>query len=238
MRNLTRITRWRRLACLVGTSALMAGGALTLTAASSAGAAACPGAATAPFAQTCDMDGTLTMTAGALGLEPPATLAWAETMDGTDQQLIDTSDTTYSVQDATGSGAGWNVTASATTFTGTTDPANVLPDGSLSTNGSTGTEAATLAPSAPCATGSTCTPPTETGITYPVTITTAGSPWSIYNATAGTGAGTFLIGGSSTVPAVTAVPVGWWLSVPGNVAEDTYTSTITLAIFSGPTGTV
>ena len=58
-------------------------------------------------------------------------------------------------------------------------------------------------------------------------ITVAGSglgqPVAIYDATAGSGMGAIVI-----------ADVGWWLNIPANARVDTCTSTITLAIVSGP----
>jgi len=60
-----------------------------------------------------------------------------------------------------------------------------------------------------------------------VQITVAGSgtgqPVVIYDAKAGSGIGAIVI-----------ADVGWWLNIPANARKDTYTSTITLAIDSGP----
>jgi hypothetical protein len=50
-----------------------------------------------------------------------------------------------------------------------------------------------------------------------------GQPVAIYDATAGTGMGAIVIS-----------DVGWWLNIPANARVDTYTSTITLAVDSGP----
>ena len=63
--------------------------------------------------------------------------------------------TSFVVNDATGSGAGWNVTVSATTFaTGAKSLAN---SGTLQITGSSSAESATTAPDAVCNSGSTCT---------------------------------------------------------------------------------
>ena len=64
------------------------------------------------------MAGTATVTGGALGATAPASQSWSTTLNGVDKQLVDGADASFSVQDVTGSGGGWTVTATATQFTG------------------------------------------------------------------------------------------------------------------------
>jgi hypothetical protein len=228
MRHLARVTG-RRIACLLGTCGLLAGGAgaTVLLAAEPAGAVACGTAIAAGTA--CTLTGTLGVTTGTLTLTSPSALAWSTTETGADQQLVDptTAHQSYLVNDATGSGAGWHVTVSATTFTtGTYTLAN---SGTFVSTGSVTSETATTAPTAACSTGSTCTLPTDT-TTYPVAITTAASAptaVNIYDTSAATGLGSITIG-------VGALPVGWWVNVPGSTKAGTYTSTISLTIISAP----
>jgi hypothetical protein len=90
-------------------------GACVLLGAGTAQAAICPG--TPVVAGTaCTDTGTLTFTAGTLSLTSPVALTWAATNNGLNQLLVDgtTAHQSYVVDDATGSGAGWNVTVSAT----------------------------------------------------------------------------------------------------------------------------
>ena len=139
MRHLTRVTR-RRLARLLAACLLLAGGlgAAGLLTAGPAGAAACSGAV--PAGTSCTDTGTLVLTAGALTLTSPTALGWAGTLNGLDQQLVDPTSAhqSYLVNDATGSGAGWHVTVSATTFTtGPISLANAGP-GTLAVQGVTG----------------------------------------------------------------------------------------------------
>jgi hypothetical protein len=175
------------------------------------------------------MTGTVNLTGGALTLTSPGSLTWTGTLNGLDQSLVDTTaaDQQYTVNDATGSGLGWHVTTSATTFTnGTKTFANT---GTFVTNGSVTSITATNAPTATC-TG-TCTLPTNT-TTYPVAITTAPvspTPSTIYDTSAGTGLGQIVIGGSAQPN-----PVGWWVNVPASASVGAYTSTITMTITSGP----
>ncbi|HXS63990.1 MAG TPA: hypothetical protein VN767_14145 [Streptosporangiaceae bacterium] len=177
----------------------------------------------------CTMTGTVSLTGGTLTLTSPSSLSWSSTLTGVDQSLVDTTaaDQQYTVDDATGSGSGWHVTISATTFA---NGASTFPDsGTFSTNGSTSSATATTAPSATCTT--TCTLP-QNSTTYPVAITTAtASPtfFTIYDNAATDGLGSILIGGSTNPN-----PVGWWVQVPGSAISGSYTSTITMTIISGP----
>lgn len=178
---------------------------------------------------SCTMTGTVSLTAGSLTLSSPSSLSWSSTLTGVDQQLVDVnaSDQQYTVNDATGSGNGWHVTTSATTFT---NGSHTFPNtGTFSTNGSISSISSTSGPSATCT--ATCSLPTNTE-TYPVAITTAASsppPSMIYDTSASSGMGQIVIGGSTA-----ANPVGWWVVVPASAISGSYTSTITMEIISGP----
>jgi hypothetical protein len=184
-----------------------------------------------PAGSNCTLTGTLNVTAGTLTLTSPSSLTWAATLNGANQSVVDTTaaDQQYTVDDATGSGAGWHVTVSATTFTNGTH--TLSNTGSLVNTGSTTSISATTAPTATCATGTTCTLPTN-GTTYPVAITTAPTTptaVTIYDTASATGLGQIVIGGSTA-----ANPVGWWVNVPGSAFAGAYTSTFTLAVVSAP----
>ena len=221
----------RRVAGLVGTCALVFGG---VAGAAVGGAGPADAATCTAGVSSCLITGTASLGIGTLSATTPSTLTWSTTLNGLDQNLVDTvpADEGYTVDDATGSSFGWHVTVSATTFTSTTPTAATLADtGTFSTNGSVTSATDTTGPAAACSTGSTCTLPTNT-VTYPVAITTAATgptPVSIYSAAAPTGVGSIDIGGSTS-----ANPVGWWLAVPGTTATGTYTSTITVDVVSGP----
>ena len=195
----------------------------------SGSANAAPCGPSSPTTTDCTLTATATLSAGTLTLAAPAALTWSATLNGNSQSLVDgtAAHQEYTVDDATGGALGWNVTASATTFTSGTD---TLPDsGTFVTNGSLSSVTSTTGPSATCST--TCTLPTN-GTTYPVAITTAATtptPVKIYSAAAATGVGSIVIGGSTATN-----PVGWWVVVPGTAVPGTYTSTVTLAIASGP----
>jgi hypothetical protein len=166
---------------------------------------------------------------GPLTLTSPASLGWAATLNGNNQSVTDTvlGDQQLTANDATGTGAGWHITVSATTFTNGT---HTLADtGTFVVTGSISSAAASSAPTSSCVTS--CTPPGDT-TTYPVAITTASSSppaANIYDAAAGSGSGAITLGGHSA-----ADPVGWWVNVPANAMAGAYTSTVTLAVVSGP----
>lgn len=191
-----------------------------------AGAATC----TATTSTPCSDTGTLTLSAGTLSATVPSSLGWSGTLSGTTSYLVDSTagDQSFEVDDNTGSGAGWHVTVSATTFSA--GGGLTLPDtGTFSVTGSTSSNSATTAPTATCV--STCTLPTDT-TSYPVAVTTAASSPTavdIYDTAASTGLGDITIGGSAA-----ANPVGWWLAIPPTAQAGTYTSTIVFSVVSGP----
>jgi hypothetical protein len=166
---------------------------------------------------------------GPLTLTSPTSLTWAITGSGNNQSVVDAvpADQQLTVADNTGTGAGWHVTVSATTFTG---GARTLPNpGAVAFTGSITSALASTAPTATCV--GSCTLPTDT-TTYPVAITTAASSpliYTIYDTSAATGLGVMTIGGSSA-----ANPIGWWLQAPASAYATSYTSTLTIQIVSGP----
>ena len=178
---------------------------------------------------TCTLTGSLGVTGSTLTLTSPSSLTWSETLNGLDQSIVDTAggDQQYTVNDATGSGAGWKVTMAATTFT---NGSHTLSNSTtLSVNGSSGSIIGTTAPTAACGVSATCTLPTD-NTTYPVAIATAPTTpmtFAIYDTAATTGLGEIVIGGSPN-------PVGWWLQVPASVYSGSYVSTVTLEVVSGP----
>ncbi|HTU73239.1 MAG TPA: WxL domain-containing protein [Trebonia sp.] len=221
----------RRLASLAAAGALALGG-LASSAVVGAGSAQA-GTCTAGGA-ACSIAGSADLSPGTLSATLPSTLTWAAQLTGVSQSVVDTTaaDQGYTVNDATGSGAGWHVTISATTFAAT-GGATLADSGTFSTNGSVTSATATTAPSQAC-TGGTgdCTLPDNTATTYPVAITTAAATpptETIYQAAATTGVGSVDIGGSTATD-----PVGWWITVPGTTTPGTYTSTISVNIVSAP----
>jgi WxL domain surface cell wall-binding len=154
---------------------------------------------------------TGTLTGSTLSLSTSATPSFSANLD------LGDSTPTYTVpltiQDTRGTGAGWNATITSTQFTtGGGTPST------LATNASTLTGVTSV-----CATG-TCTNPTN-AISYPVAVpaaATAPAAVKFFNAAANTGMGKF-----TNTPTV-------GVFVPQTSVAGTYTSTLTVAIVSGP----
>ncbi len=227
LRDLTRRPSIRLLAA----SALVIGVGGGTMAASSASAACDP----TTFSAGCTMVGTATIGGTTLGVAAPATQTWATTLTGVDKELVDVApaDTSFTVQDFTGSGDGWTVTATATQFTGTdtAGDTNTLADtGTLVFNGSATSEVVGAIPGNRCAPATTCVVPTTTGLALPLDFTQDGTTtYNLYDASAATGMGTIQIGAVSG-----GAPAAWWVNVPAGATADAYASTITLAISTGP----
>jgi hypothetical protein len=109
------------------------------------------------------------------------------------------------IVDARGTGAGWNLQIAATSFA----------DGF----GHSLAPGAVAAVSASCLGGSSCTAAAN-AIGYPLTVT--GVATKFYNAAAATG-----MGKVNVTPTVN-------VTIPGNAFIGTYTSSVTLAVVSGP----
>ena len=166
-------------------------------------------AAVALVAATAALAGTLTATATVTGtsgvsLNLPASSSVSTTLDGSDQNVSYAP--VLGVVDARGSGAGWNLTISATDFS----------DGS----GHTLAPGTVTAVSQACHSGSSCTAASSSGIGYPLTI--SGTAAKVFNAAANSG-----LGKVDVTPTVQ-------VAIPGNAYAGTYTSTLTLAAATGP----
>jgi hypothetical protein len=147
---------------------------------------------------------------GNLALSLPSNPTISNTLDGSDQTATYT--LPLSLNDVRGSGAGWNLTITSTTFsTGT----HTFP-----TNASTITGVA-----ASCNSGSTCTVPSNDvsngSLAVPAGST---SPSAVKFENAGTKSGLGEINLTATVA----------VAIPANVFAGTYTSTVTVAIAAGP----
>jgi WxL domain surface cell wall-binding len=160
-------------------------------------------ASTAAFAQTLTATATVNGTGG-VGLNLPSNPTISDLLDGTDQTVSYAP--VLGVVDARGSGAGWNLEISATSFS----------DGS----GHTLAPGTVTGVSTACHTGSTCTAATSSGITYPLTVTSTAAKF--FNAASNTG-----LGKIDVTPTVQ-------VAIPGNAYAGTYTSTVTLAAATGP----
>jgi len=140
---------------------------------------------------------------------PPSVAFPAATLNGLDQTL--TASAAVTPSDMSGSAAGWNVTATSTTFTngaGKTLPAT----------------ATTVTGAAPASAPGTCDLPTNS-ITYPVTLpaaATAPAAVKVYNAAANTGGGPLTL------------TLSFQLAVPASAYSGSYSSTWTFSIASGP----
>jgi hypothetical protein len=155
-----------------------------------------------------------TLTAGSLGFAStpgnvtfPAVALNGQNRSVTAQQPLD-------IADATGSGAGWNVTATSTLFT---SGSNSLPAGATTI---------TSAPAAAtCDTGVTCTPAGSNTVSYPYSLPAAGTaPTATKLFTAGVGTG---MGDQTLTPT-------WSLAIPANAYAGNYQSTWTLSLVSAP----
>lgn len=154
---------------------------------------------------------TGSVNAGTLSISTSATPSFSVTLDGTDKTGSYTVPTT--VTDATGSGAGWNLTITSTQFTTGGGSPHTLATGASSLTGVTSS----------CA-GGTCTNPTNS-VTYPVAVPAGSTPPTAvkyFNAALNTGAGQF-----TNTPSIS-------VSVPANSYAGSYSSTLTLAAVSGP----
>ena len=160
-------------------------------------------ATSAALAATLTATATVNGTAG-ISLNLPSNPSISSTLDGTDQTV--TYAPVLGVVDARGSGAGWNLTVSATNFSD--GSGHTLAPGTI-----TGVSAA-------CKAGNSCTAATSSGITYPLTV--SGTSAKFFNAAVNSGLGKFDVTPTFAV------------SVPGNAYAGTYTSTVTLASVSGP----
>ena len=169
------------------------------------------GSAIAAFADS-GTSATVAVNTGTLTESGPGSgvSATPVTLNGSDQT------TSYSlgltVTDARGSGAGWNLTITSTTFTSS---GHSLPTTASSITGV----------SALCVANTTCTNPTSSGVTYPLGVpaaATAPTAVKFYNAAGNTGMGSFTI-----TPTVT-------ISIPANTFTGSYTSTVSVAVVSGP----
>ena len=227
MNYLLDLTRRRSIRVLAASSLVLGVGG-SMMAASSAPTAACDNAT---FTTGCSMAGTATVSGGSLGVTAPASQTWSTTLNGIDKQLVDGTDASFTVQDVTGSGGGWTVTATATQFTGAGADGNTLAaTGTMVYAGSGTDETSGATPGAACAPLTTCVVPTVTGLTLPAPVTQDNSTLvNLYDAVANTGMGTIVIGAASA-----GNPAAWWVNVPAGATADTYSSVITLAVSTGP----
>jgi hypothetical protein len=159
-------------------------------------------AATAALAGTLTATATVSGTAG-MAMSLPSSPAMTATLDGTDQVVSWSA--LLGIVDARGTGAGWNLTVSATTFSD--GSGHTLAPGSVTAVGAT------------CVGGNACTAALNS-VSYPITIGTTAAKF--FNASADTGLGRVNVTPSMDV------------AIPGNAYAGTYTSTVSLAAVTGP----
>ncbi len=154
---------------------------------------------------------TATITGNSLAfVSPPGAVSFSAALTGTDQTLTTTEP--LDVGDATGSGAGRNITATSTTLV---NGGNPLPSMGTTVNS---------APSDACDTNSTCAKATDS-VSYPYSLpsgSTAPTATKLFNAAAGTGMGD-----------QTATPT-WSILIPADAYAGVYPSTWTISLVSGP----
>jgi len=175
---------------------------LLAAAALSAAALAVPGSALAT-------GGTATITGGTLAMTAPATVGFSATLTGAAQNV--TAAQAVDVLDNTGTGNGWNVTLTSTTFT---SGSNTLDNASTTDTAASGA----------CDTVSACTLATSAP-TYPITVpagTTAPTAVKLFNAAANTG-----MAGQTWTNTMS-------LALPASVHAGSYTSTWTYSLVSAP----
>jgi WxL domain surface cell wall-binding len=232
MKNLLRSRQLFAGVASLGLIGGMAGASIALSS-EPAGATACG----TSNISTCTATGTLTVTPGNLTFTTPATLAWTSLLTGAAQSAVDTrpGDQVATVNDASGTQAGWRVSITATTFTNSAFTTNnTLPDsGTFSLTGSVTSATSSTQPSITCVVVGTCTIPVPGGaITWPLQIPTSptGTTTTVVgDAIPGTGVGNVQLGGSTS-----AAPLGWWLNIPATALSGSYVSNLTATISSGP----
>jgi hypothetical protein len=172
------------------------------------GLMAAPGAALAAT-----VPGTAVVTLGTLSMVTPSAVGFAGTLTGVDQVVSTTQP--LDILDATGSGAGWNVTLTSTQFTTATVPVRTLPDTAVTDISATGV----------CDSTVTCTLGDNTLLSYPVSIPAAASaPTAIKIQTASLSTG---LGGQTWTHTM-------HLALAGNTKAGSYASTWTYSLVSAP----
>jgi hypothetical protein len=201
----------RRLHVRTGAKRTIGGGSVLALAAIAA--LAVPGAAFAV-----DIPATANVGLGGLTMTNSALAGFTATLAGVDQTVHTTQ--AFDVNDARGSGLGWYITLTSTTFTAT-GPTRTLPTTAL-TDGAGGS----VAPVGVCDTGVTCTLADDSSLSpYIIAIPAAAvAPTAarIQNAAVNTG-----LGGQTLTHTMN-------LFLPGNTQAGAYASTWTYSLVSAP----
>jgi hypothetical protein len=157
---------------------------------------------------------TGTIGAGTLAfVSTPGNVTFSVTLSGVDQ--TGSTSLPIDVGDSTGSGIGWNITATSTTFT--------TGGGSPHTLSTVATRVM-VAPTTACDLNATCLLASN-GVSYPYSLPaggTAPTATKLVDASAGTGLG------DQTVTAV------FTISIPASTYAGSYTSTWTFSLVAGP----
>lgn len=151
------------------------------------------------------------VTGSVLSASTSATPSFSANLDSGDSTQTYTVPLT--IQDTRGTGTGWNLTVTSTTFTTGGGSPDLLATNASSLTGVT----------SGCSTG-TCTNPANAQ-TYPTSVpaaTTAPTAVKFFNTTANNGMGRFTI-----TPTI-------GVTIPQNAFAGTYNSTVTLSIVTGP----
>lgn len=177
--------------------------------------------------------GTVVLSGGYLTISPPPPLTWDAPLTGSTQYVVDNSSNGegYVVNNATGTGVGWNVTVAVSPFacTGGGCAGHQLPQqGTLTTNGSVSSPVSPSQPSQTCTTGASCVLP-QNQLAYPIDVPTGGAPTKIFDSAIHAGMGSIDIGGANMPN-----PVGWWLTIGEDVQAGSYTSLMAVAVNAGP----
>lgn len=158
-----------------------------------------------------ETDGTVEVTGGALTMDAAPTISWAPiTLNGTDQTSLDAL-LNLEVTDARGTGDGWSIDITSTTFANDDTTPKTLPTTALKTSAvytfvSDGTDA-------------------TNSITHPLTVPadeTAPTAVPLLNAAEDSGMGNLDVTGYLTI------------DIPAETYAGTYSSTITTTISTGP----
>jgi hypothetical protein len=155
---------------------------------------------------------TFTVVSGLSWVSTPGNISFSGALGGNDQTVTGTLPLDVGDGNLT---AGWNISATSTTFTTGGGTPHTL---------STGATTIQAAPTVSCDSGTTCTLASHT-ITYPYTLpagASAPAATKLFNAAASTGTGN-----ETVTPTFT-------LSVPASAYSGTYTSTWTITLSSGP----
>jgi hypothetical protein len=154
---------------------------------------------------------TGTVTGSTLSLTTSATPSFSANLDSGDSTQTYTVPMT--IQDTRGTGVGWNLTVTSTTFSTGGGTPNLLATNASSLTGVTSS----------CTTG-TCTHPSNAQ-SYPISVPAAGTaPTAVkfFNTSANNGMGKFTL-----TPTI-------GVTIPQNAFAGSYTSTVTLSVVTGP----